>query len=253
MVDFFGTVEGEENFDPSALMSADDAQTAEEVSAEELLTNLTGENEAHETAVNTGDGDQNAQAAQQTDGNQAQDANNDKFSRRIAAALRSQRENLFREYGMSETEVRELIRAHKAEQMHKEDPEISPKAATEILKLREQSQTSTNPRVDEYKAGISSLIEDGWTKDELVAFTSDAAVRENLNDGMTIRQAARVYLRSLNEQQHQSRRAVPTVRTATASPPPDEDRIASMSDKEFDEFSNRVREAAYAGKRVSFK
>lgn len=255
MIDFFGTVEGED-IDVSTLMPADDAQAAEEISAEDLLGNLT-ESGSAQTAVNEGDGDPGAQTEPAQEDKQEQDAN-DKFSRRISAALRSQKEQIFREFGMSETEVRELIRAHRAEQMHKEDPEISPKAAQEILKLREQTQANANPQVEEYKAGINTLIQDGWTRDMLVAFTSDAAVKENLAGGMTLRQAATAYMFSRNAKQAEpptptKRAAVPTVRTATASAPPDEDRFAEMSDKDFDAFVKRAREAAYAGKKVTFR
>ena len=254
MIDFFGTVEGED-IDVSTLMPADDAQAAEEISAEDLLGNLT-ENAGAQTAVNEGDGDPGAQAEPVQETQQEQDTN-DKFSRRISAALRSQKEEIFRGLGMSETEVRELIRAHKAEQMHKDDPEISPKAAQEILKLREQTQAQTNPQVEEYKAGINSLIQDGWTRDMLVAFTSDAAVRENLESGMTIRQAATAYMFSQHAQpaatQTVTKKAVPTVRTATASAPPNEDRFAEMSDKDFDAFAKRARDAAIAGKKVTFR
>lgn len=255
MIDFFGTVEGED-VDISTLMPADDAQAAEEISAEELLGNL-ADNGSAQMAVDEGDGDPDAQTEPVQNEKQEQEAN-DKFSRRIAAALRSQKEQIYREFGMSETEVRELIRAHKAEQMHKEDPEISPKAAQEILKLREQTQANANPHVEEYKAGINSLIQDGWTREMLVAFTSDAGAKENLANGMTLRQAATAFMfghgAAQTETQPTSKKtAVPTVRTATSSAPPNTDRFASMSDKEFDEFSKRARDAASSGKRVSFR
>lgn len=247
MIDFFGTVEDEVNTEVP--MPADDAQAAEEISAEELLENLTGESGA-QTAANEGDGDPGAQAEPAQATEQKQDEN-DKFSRRISAALRSQKQQIFGDLGMSEDEVRELIRAHKAEQMHKADPEISRKAASEIVKLQEQTRVAANPQLDAYKADINTLIAEGWTKDQLVEFTSDAGVQESLRDGMTVRQAAWAYLRGGQTQSKKT--AVPTVRTATASPPPDEDRIASMSDKEFDAFQKRLREAMYEGKKVTFR
>lgn len=251
MIDFFGTVEdgNEGTPDMSTLMPADDAQAAEEISAEELLNNLTGENGV-QTAVNEGDGDPHTQTEPAQETEQKQD-DSDKFSRRISAALRSQREQIFKDLGMSENEVRDMIRARQAQQMHEEDPEISPKAAQEIIRLREQTRAAANPQLDAYKADINSLIAEGWTKDQLVEFTSDAGVQESLRDGMTVRQAAWAYLRGGQTQSKKT--AVPTVRTATASPPPDEDRIASMSDKEFDAFQKRLREAMYEGKKVTFR
>ncbi len=251
MIDFFGTVEDGE-VDTTVPMPADDAQAVEEISAEELLENLTGEDSA-QTAANEGDGDPGVQTEPAQANNQQQEEN-DKFSRRIAAALKSQKQQIFGDLGMSETEVRELIRAHQAEKMHREDPEISPKAAQEILKLREQTRQSANPQVEAYKADINSLIAEGWTKEQLVEFTSDDGVKENLRDGMSVRQAAWAYLRSNGGQTQQNKKtAVPTVRTATASPPPDEDRIANMSDKEFDAFQKRIRDAMYSGKKVTFR
>lgn len=250
MIDFFGTVEGEaEQLQPQ--MPADDAQAAEEVSAEELIANLTGEN-GGQTAENEGDSGQTEQTPQVQENNQKQ-VENDKFSRRISAALKSQKEQIYRELGMSEAEVRELIRAHKAEQMHKEDPEISPKAARQILEAREASaKTQEDLRVAQMKADLNTLAEDGWTGEMLQAFTTDPAVIDEIDSGKTVRQAAMQYLRRSQTQQT-TRKAVPTVRTATSSAPPDEDRIASMSDKEFDELVKRARDAAYSGMKVTFR
>lgn len=252
MIDFFGTVEGEATEVEQPQMSADDAQTAEEISAEELIANLTGEGNA-QTAENEGDGGQHEQTQQAQENNQKQDVN-DKFSRRISAALKSQKEQIYRELGMSETEVRELIRAHKAEQMHKEDPEISVKAAGEILKARESSAAhqQTDTRAEQMRNDLRTLAEDGWTGEMLQAFTTDATVIEAIEDGMTVRQAAMQYLRR-GQTQQPTKKAVPTMRMATSSAPPDEDRIANMSDKEFEAFQKRAREALYEGKKVTFR
>lgn len=256
MIDFFGTVEGEDTQVEAPQMSADDAQAAEEVSAEALLANLTGESGTQETAVNTGDGDPAAQSTQERESNQHQ-AENDKFSRRISAALRSQKEQIYRELGMSEADVRELIRAHKAEQMHKEDPEISVKAAGEILKAREATAAAKPPedsRSEQMRSDIRTLVADGWTSEMLQAFTTDADTIAKIEEGMTVRQAATAYLlRGQTASKQAARKGVPTIRTATASAAPDEDRIASMSDADFDRLAKRAREAAYAGKRVVFR
>lgn len=252
VIDFFGTVEDESTQNALDIqMPADDAQAADEVSAEELIANLTGESDA-QTAEQNGDGDRGAQQEQET-GNSQQQVENDKFSRRISAALRSQKEQIYRELGMSENEVRELIRAHKAEQMHKDDPEISVKAAGEILKARESAAPKENPRAAQMREQIRSLVEDGWTSDMLRAFTTDKTAIDNIEDGMTIRQAATAYLRRGQTHDTQNRRAVPTIRSATASAAPDEDRIANMSDAEFDRFARSAMDAAYSGKKVTFR
>ncbi|MFR3405830.1 MAG: hypothetical protein ACLTV6_04425, partial [Christensenellales bacterium] len=49
-------------------------------------------------------------------------------------------------------------------------------------------------RLEAYRKGILSLAEDGWTTDEIRAFSQDGKVRENLARGMTLRQAAHAYL-----------------------------------------------------------
>ena len=250
MIDFFGTVEGEEEMISTPQTPADDAQAAEEISAEELLANLTGESGA-QTAEHEGDGGQSAQTEPAADSKH--DAN-DKFSRRISAALRSQKEQIYQSLGMSESEVRELIRAHKAELMHKEDPEISPKAARQILEAREAAaKPQEDQRSVQMRNDIKTLVEDGWTSEMLQAFTTDAAVIDEIENGKTVRQAAMAYLRRGQTQQQTPKRAVPTMRAATSSRPPDEDRIANMSDKEFDELDKRVMEAAYSGKKVTFR
>ncbi|MFR6027106.1 MAG: hypothetical protein ACLUMK_11385 [Christensenellales bacterium] len=57
-----------------------------------------------------------------------------------------------------------------------------------------------------HRAGILSLAEDGWTTDEIRAFSQDGKVRENLARGMTLRQAARLSGGRTREKAKESRK-----------------------------------------------
>lgn len=232
------TVAAEESF---ADMPADDAQGAEETSAEELAEGMM---DAQETGGNAGDDGQSADEGADPEPKDGRESRNSQ----IKAVLRSQREQIFREMGMSESEVRELVRTHKAEQMAKDDPENSVKAAREAA--------PENERLESYKKGISTLLEDGWTKEELQAFSQDETVHENLSRGMTLRQAARVYLTGNREkgrtESAKRRRAVPTTRQTAMGAAESGDMIASMTDAQFREFSKRAEAAMMAGRKVRF-
>ena len=231
---------------------ADDAQAAE-ISAEELMGNLTGGAPEAEQAENTGDGGQ-AEEAQQEE-TQQQEAEGDKVGKRIAAALRQQRKTIFEQLGASEDEVRELIRASKAEKLSKEDPDISPKAARRIVEAEER-HAGEDAQKQAITQGIQSLFEDGWTSDELRAFSMDPTVREDIAAGRSVRQAATAYLRRGRSAQEQppaganTRRGVPTLRSQATAPTRDRSAIDDMTDAEFAAFSERAMEAAMSGKRV---
>ena len=231
---------------------ADDAQAAE-ISAEELMGNLTGGAPSGEQAEISGDGGQ-AVEAQQAE-TQQQEAEGDKVGKRIAAALRQQRRTIFEQLGASEDEGRELIRASKAEKLSKEDPDISPKAARRIVEAEER-HAGEDAQKQAITQGIQSLFEDGWTSDELRAFSMDATVREDIAAGRSVRQAATAYLRRGRSAQEQApagantRRGVPTLRSQATAPTRDRSAIDDMTDAEFAEFSERAMEAAMSGKRV---
>lgn len=231
---------------------ADDAQAAE-ISAEALMGNLTGGAPEAEQAENSGDGGQ-AEEAQQGE-TQQQEAESEKVGKRIAAALRQQRRTIFEQLGASEDEVRELIRASKAEKLSKEDPDISPKAARRIVEAEER-HAGEDAQKQAITQGIQSLFEDGWTSDELRAFSMDATVREDIAAGRSVRQAATAYLRRGRSAQEQSpagantRRGVPTLRSQATAPTRDRSAIDDMTDAEFAAFSERAMEAAMSGKRV---
>lgn len=120
-------------------------------------------------------------------------------------------------------------------------------------------------RLEAYRKGILSLAEDGWTTDEIRAFSQDGKVRENLARGMTLRQAAHAYLvagrgekpkeepeEKPAEKPAARRRAVPTARQTAMGASDAGNMIENMTDAQFREFSKRAEAAMMAGKKVHF-
>lgn len=224
---------------------ADDAQAA--ISAEELMQDLTGE-DGGKTAENTGDSGQPDEREPEKTGQ----SNDDKFSRRMKAALTNQRRQIYAELGGSEEEIREIMRAHRAQKLSEENPKISPEAAKIIVEEREKAQSVQPANNGELVAGIKSLIEDGWTREMLEGFVQDETVREQINEeGLSVRKAAFAYMqRSRTQEKPKAKKSVPTLRTATAAGTTDSDRIEEMTDAEFETFDKRVRAAMANGKKV---
>lgn len=227
----------------STEQSADDAQTA--IDAEELMRDLTGD--GAQTAENDGDSGQSETKTEET--TQSRD---DKFSRRMRAALANQKRQLYAELGGSEEEIRAIVREHKAQKLAKENPKISPEAAQIIIEEREKAQSAQPQANSDVVNAIQGLIEDGWTREMLADFVSDEIVREQINEeGVSVRKAAFAYLnRARNQQKQTQKRSVPTMRTATAAGTRDSDRIEEMTDEEFEAFDRRVRNATANGKKV---
>ena len=230
---------------------ADDAQAAE-ITAEELMDNLTGGAQGNEPESTGEDGGQADGAAHEDEQKHTQE----KTDRRIRAALRQQRETIFRQLGMSEAEVRELIRQSKADKLAKDDPEISPKAARRIVEAEERTEGDVDRAA--LVSGIRSLMEDGWTSGELLAFSQDETAQQQIAGGKTVRQAANAYLRrqmgaAPSTQSSAARREVPTVRARPTEAARDRNAIADMSDEEFDRFSRRAMSEAMAGKRITIR
>lgn len=243
--------------DMTTEMPADDAQAAE-ITAEDVLRTLANDG-ADETAVNEGDG--GPESAQDEGENSTDKA---KFDARIKAALASQRKKYEGDVnfagrmrgiadGMTDEEIYEAFEAHQARKMHENDADISEKAAREIIRARQSRNTAQSRQVDAYKKGIESLMEDGWSADELRAFASDETVRSDLDAGKTLRQAATAYLRRARDERAETpagrKRGVPTM-TRAASGNVGRDRIAEMSDKEFEEFQRSVSRRALAGEKI---
>ena len=251
MNDFESTV-AEVIDDMTTEQPADDAQAAG-ITAEEVINGLFG---GEETAESEGDGGHRA-AKKQDDGHQEKD---DKFSRRMRAALASQRKQLYAELGGSEEEIRDIIRAHRAKQLSTENPQISPEAAKMIVEEREKAQAAkpqNGPDAAVIEA-VQSLIDEGWTREELTAFVQDEIALEQINvDGVSIRRAAMDFFRRYKNEQNtaqrtesERRRGVPTVRKASTSPAQGRNPIEEMSDEEFAKFSARMEKEMLSGRKI---
>lgn len=233
---------------------ADDAQAAE-LSAEELMGGPYAAGGAQQPEA---PGETGGQSGAESGGDVQQQEDGDKFSRRISAALRSQRKKIFDELGADETEAREIIRAHKAAQMAQSDPDISLKAARRIIEAEERQDRSA-ARQEELRGDLQSLREDGFTDDELRALVTDSGVREDWQGGMSLRRAAMGYMRrqadAAKAQQQEkapgrgTKRGVETVKTASAAAVR-RNAIEDMSDEEFRAFDKRVMNASMNGQRV---
>lgn len=240
--------------------SADDAQESNEIGLDDLMDNLTGASETEETAEQTGDSAPETQE-------QKPDGDKDKFSRRIASALANQRKGFQKELDfsakvrgvsgdMTEDEIAEALRSYQASKIAKGDADISEKAARKIVEEREKAAAGqAGNREAEITSGLNSLIDDGWTMEELRAFSSDEQVKQDVNSGMSIRKAAKAYLQreaAPKEATPSKRRSVPTAKTAGAGNVPEENKIENMTDAEFARFSDRAQEMMMEGKRVRF-
>lgn len=106
-------------------------------------------------------------------------------------------------------------------------------------------------------AGIESLAEDGWTGDELQAFSQDPQSREDIDGGKTVRQAFRAYIKRQTAAESKpaasKKTSVPTLRQSATSAAKDETLVANMSDEEFDKFRAKAMALAQEGKRVRIR
>lgn len=240
--------------DMTTEMPADDAQAAE-ITAEDVLNALTSDRD-DETAVNDGDGGhENAETEGESGTEKA------KFDGRIKAALASQRKKYENDVnfagrmrgiadGMTDEEIIDALTTHQARKMHESDADISEKAAKEIIRARQSGNTARDRQVEAYRKGIEGLMEDGWSAEELRAFAADETVRNDLENGKTLRQAATAYMRrGKSEAAAPRKRGVPTM-TRAASGRVGRDQIAEMSDAEFAKFQKSVSARALAGEKI---
>ena len=115
----------------------------------------------------------------------------------------------------------------------------------EAMDALEQQQDQLMAQVRE---GIGELFEDGWTAEELAAFSQDPAAQEAIANGHSVARAACAYLRAKHTVTR--RRGVPTARTIAASAFERENPIEGMTDEQFDAFSRRAQAAMMEGRKV---
>ena len=115
----------------------------------------------------------------------------------------------------------------------------------EAMAALEQDQEQMLAQVRE---GIGELFEDGWTAEELAAFSQDPSSQEAIANGHSVARAACAYLRAKHATIR--RRGVPTARTIAASAYERENPIEGMTDEQFDAFSKRAQAAMMEGRKV---
>lgn len=224
--------------DAQAMDAAEDDAPGAEISAEELARSLMEGEDARGTVEEQEDAGDDGQSAQED----RQEAG-DKFSRRIASALKNQERTLLNELGggaLTKAEMKEIIRAHQAQ---------------EAARAQEQTNPGDGTQVERLSAQLRELVSDGWTREELTALCADEAVRADIEDGKTLRQAARAYERRAREaavlhENTNTKRAVRTARSTAAGDSPQPDLIRSIPDDKYDAFMAELRRRAMRGERV---
>lgn len=131
-------------------------------------------------------------------------------------------------------------------------------SSEEVQQEQTEEQSPEDARKAALSEGLNTLFEDGWTPEELMEFSQDAGVREDIQkNGKTVRQAARAYERRMREAAKQTetqsaKRGVPTVRTASTSGANEPNKYEEMSDKEFEAFYKQAMSDSLAGKKRRF-
>lgn len=123
----------------------------------------------------------------------------------------------------------------------------------------EENKPSEDGRKAQYVTALREMVQyGGWTREEIAAMSKDETVLKDLAEGKSLWAAASAYRnRETPAQPKRAKRAVPSVKKASADNRPDEgsisDKIARMSSKEFAQLSERAVAEAMSGKRVSIK
>lgn len=124
----------------------------------------------------------------------------------------------------------------------------------------EENKPSDDGRKAQYVTALREMVQyGGWTREEIAAMSKDETVLKDLAEGKSLWAAASAYRNRETPAQPKkaAKRAVPSVKKASADNRPDEgsisDKIARMSSKEFAQLSERAVAEAMSGKRVSIK
>ena len=139
------------------------------------------------------------------------------------------------------------------ESLTSEQTEEQPEQPAEEQPAEEEEQISPEQaQRNAIQSGISALFEDGWTADELTAFSKDAKARADIKAGKDFMRVANAYLmRQMQaEKPAGGKCGVGTIKSATTAGVNNSNRIEDMTDKQFEEFSRRAYEAAMSGKKV---
>ena len=133
-----------------------------------------------------------------------------------------------------------------------EQPEEQTEQPAEEQPAEEEQASPEQAQRNAIQSGITALYEDGWTEDELTAFSKDAKARADIKAGKDFMRVANAYLmRQMQaEKPAGGKRGVGTIKSATTAGVNNGNRIEDMTDKQFEEFSRRAYEAAMSGKKV---
>ena len=133
-----------------------------------------------------------------------------------------------------------------------EQTEEQPEQPAEDQPAEEEQVSPEQAQRNAIQSGITALYEDGWTEDELTAFSKDAKARADIKAGKDFMRVANAYLmRQMQaEKPAGGKRGVGTIKSATTAGVNNGNRIEDMTDKQFEEFSRRAYEAAMSGKKV---
>ena len=150
----------------------------------------------------------------------------------------------------AEVTAQELVSNLNTEVKETEQPKEETKA--------EQAQTPEKARKDAINEGLNSLMEEGVTSEELLAFSQDATARKDVQAGKDVIRAFMAYTRRQASAAKEApvetaKKSVPTVKTQGTAEPTAHETIKNMSKAEFAELSRRAREAAAEGRKVTFK
>ena len=115
-----------------------------------------------------------------------------------------------------------------------------------------ESEDAGEAIAEAVRRGIGELFEDGWSAEELLAFSHDEGARRDVANGHSVSRAACAYLRRALQAQGAGirKRAVPTVRQGAVDAGDAGSRIDQMTDEQFDTFSRKARAAMMAGRKV---
>ena len=125
--------------------------------------------------------------------------------------------------------------------------ELGAQMTQEMPDPAHQEEQEQEAALDAVREGIGELFEDGWTAQELAAFSQDPAAREAIAKGHSVARAACAYLRA---KMSARRHGVPTARTIATGAHAQENPVENMTDEQFDAFSRRAQAAMMEGKKV---
>ena len=116
--------------------------------------------------------------------------------------------------------------------------------------MAQEGEDAGEAIAESVRQGIGELFEDGWTAEELLAFSHDEGARRDVANGHSVSRAACAYLKRQMQGMGARKRAVPTMRGSAVDAGGAENRIDQMTDAQFDAFSRKARAAMMAGRKV---